>query len=91
MPANEESNFGQPVGREMEDLLRGFHNAVQVGVVVRNLEKSMAQLTSLFAIGPFRVIEYPPPGLEISNSSMAVLHDSATERHLRISGQSSWS
>jgi len=41
-----------------------FRTAVQVGVVVRDLEQSMAALTGVFGIGPFRVVECPPPGRE---------------------------
>ncbi len=52
---------GQP-GRD--GLLRAFTNAVQVGVVVADIEKSMRGLTDLFGIGPFRVVECPPPGRE---------------------------
>ena len=47
-----------------EELLRGFRNAVQVGVVVRDIEKSMHELTALFGIGPFRVVDCPPAGRE---------------------------
>jgi len=47
-----------------ENLLRGFKNAFQVGVVVRDIEKSMRELTALFGIGPFRVVDCPPPGRE---------------------------
>jgi hypothetical protein len=52
------------VGPDRNHLLRGFRSAVQVGVVVRDLDKSMRELTSLFGIGPFRVIDCPPPGRE---------------------------
>ena len=41
-----------------------FRTAVQVGVVVRDLDQSMAALTAVFGIGPFRVVECPPPGRE---------------------------
>lgn len=41
-----------------------FRKAVQVGVVVRDLDQSMAALTAVFGIGPFRVVECPPPGRE---------------------------
>lgn len=41
-----------------------FRMAIQVGVVVRDLEQSMAALTAVFGIGPFRVVECPPPGRE---------------------------
>ena len=48
----------------LADLLRGFRTAIQVGVVVRDLEKSMKELTALFGIGPFRVVDCPPVGRE---------------------------
>ena len=41
-----------------------FQVAVQVGVVVKDLGESMRQLTQVFGIGPFRVIECPPAGRE---------------------------
>jgi catechol 2,3-dioxygenase-like lactoylglutathione lyase family enzyme len=39
-----------------------FQECVQVGVVVRNLDRSIKYLTEIFGIGPFRVIEWPPDG-----------------------------
>jgi methylmalonyl-CoA/ethylmalonyl-CoA epimerase len=51
-------------GPDTGTLLRGFRNAVQIGVVVRDIEKSMRELTALFGIGPFRVIDCPPAGRE---------------------------
>jgi methylmalonyl-CoA/ethylmalonyl-CoA epimerase len=47
-----------------EALTGAFQTAVQVGVVVRDLDQSMAALTEVFGIGPFRVVECPPPGRE---------------------------
>jgi hypothetical protein len=47
-----------------ESVAKPFRTAIQVGVVVRDIEKSMAALTSVFGIGPFRVVESPPPGRE---------------------------
>lgn len=41
-----------------------FRTAIQVGVVVRDLDQSMAALTAVFGIGPFRVVECPAPGRE---------------------------
>ncbi len=55
---------GKAPGGSREDLLRGFATAVQVGVVVRDIEKSMRELTEAFGIGPFRVVDCPPPGRE---------------------------
>jgi methylmalonyl-CoA/ethylmalonyl-CoA epimerase len=39
---------------------RMFHDFVQIGVVVRDLEKSVRGLTEIFGIGPFRAIDWPP-------------------------------
>jgi len=40
---------------------RNFRNsAVQVGMVVRDIEATMRTLTELFGIGPFRVVDCPP-------------------------------
>lgn len=41
-----------------------FRNPVQIGVVVRDLDRTMKRLTDIFGIGPFRVIECPPAGRE---------------------------
>lgn len=41
-----------------------FRTAIQVGVVVRDLEQSVAALTAIFDIGPFRMAECPAPGRE---------------------------
>ncbi len=46
--------------------LAGFDRAIQVGVVVRSVEQTMKWLTDLFGIGPFRVVECPPPDREDS-------------------------
>jgi len=37
-----------------------FSKFVQIGVVVADLDKTITNLTAIFGIGPFRVIEYPP-------------------------------
>jgi methylmalonyl-CoA/ethylmalonyl-CoA epimerase len=42
---------------ELGTVLAGFKTAVQVGVIVRNLDQSMKELAELFGIGPFRVRE----------------------------------
>jgi catechol 2,3-dioxygenase-like lactoylglutathione lyase family enzyme len=39
-----------------------FKECVQVGVVVKDLDRSIKYLTEVFGIGPFRVIEWPPVG-----------------------------
>ena len=41
-----------------------FKTAVQVGVVVKDLDASMRELTEVFGIGPFHVIQCPPPQRE---------------------------
>jgi methylmalonyl-CoA/ethylmalonyl-CoA epimerase len=41
-----------------------FKQAFQVGVVVRDLDKTIAALSTIFGIGPFRTIVYPPAGRE---------------------------
>ncbi len=41
--------------------LAGFDRAIQVGVVVDDIHRTMQQLTELFGIGPFRVVNCPPP------------------------------
>jgi hypothetical protein len=37
-----------------------FKNLVQIGVVVRDLDQTMAALSKIFGIGPFRQVVYPP-------------------------------
>lgn len=37
-----------------------FNDFVQIGVVVADLEKSIQALETIFGIGPFRVIDWPP-------------------------------
>ena len=37
-----------------------FDNFVQIGVVVEDLDKSIKNLTEIFGMGPFRVIDWPP-------------------------------
>ena len=39
-----------------------FSKFVQIGVVVGDLEKATRNLTEIFGIGPFRVIDWPPEG-----------------------------
>ncbi len=38
-----------------------FKQCVQVGVVVRDLDAKVEYLQRVFGIGPFRVIDWPPP------------------------------
>ena len=42
-------------------LTKPFQTAIQLGVVVADLEQSMEALTTVFGIGPFRVVDCPPP------------------------------
>jgi len=44
-----------------QDRRQLFQNFVQIGVVVRDLEKATGALSEVFGIGPFRVIDWPPP------------------------------
>lgn len=37
-----------------------FNDFVQIGVVVRDIDRTMQALTEVFGIGPFRTITYPP-------------------------------
>lgn len=39
-----------------------FNNFVQIGVVVADLDASIKNLSEIFGIGPFRVIDWPPEG-----------------------------
>jgi len=52
------------IQRVPDEIAKSFRTAIQVGVVVRDLEQSMAALTALFGIGPFRVADSPLPGRE---------------------------
>jgi len=52
----------QPQRQGTDVLQKNFHrSAVQVGVVVRDLDATMRGLTEVFGIGPFRVVYCPPP------------------------------
>ena len=51
-----------PEGQCKDVLQRNFRNsAVQVGVVVRDIDATIRVLTEVFGIGPFRVVHCPPP------------------------------
>ena len=39
-----------------------FNNFVQIGVVVADVELATHNLTEIFGIGPFRIIDWPPQG-----------------------------
>ena len=43
-----------------------FGSFVQIGVVVGDLDQSMAHLSEIFGIGPFRVTDWPPAGREMN-------------------------
>lgn len=47
--------------KQPEEITRPFRTAIQIGVVVRDIEQSMAALTAVFGIGPFRVVDCPLP------------------------------
>jgi hypothetical protein len=39
-----------------------FHDVVQIGVVVRDLDRTVQALTDIFGMGPFRVVDWPAEG-----------------------------
>ncbi len=39
-----------------------FQNFVQLGVIVRDLDRTVKALSEIFGLGPFRFITYPPAG-----------------------------
>jgi len=39
-----------------------FNNFVQIGAVVADIDKTIEVLTRVFGLGPFRIIDWPPPG-----------------------------
>ena len=39
-----------------------FADFVQIGIVVRDLDRTVKALTEVYGLGPFRFITYPPPG-----------------------------
>ncbi len=41
-----------------------FESVVQIGAIVADIEKSIEALTTVFGIGPFRIIDWPPAGRE---------------------------
>ena len=52
---------GVPENTSPNSITQPIQKAIQVGVVVRDLEQSMAALAAVFGLGPFRVVECPPP------------------------------
>lgn len=43
-----------------EDVKQYFKNPIQIGLLVDDLEGTMANLEKIFGIGPFRVVDFPP-------------------------------
>lgn len=41
-----------------------FKNPIQIGMVVDDLETVMKNLENILGIGPFRIVDFPPPGYE---------------------------
>ena len=41
-----------------------FNNFVQIGIVVSDIEKTTRNLSEVFGIGPFRIVDWPPAGRE---------------------------
>ena len=39
-----------------------FTKPIQIGVLVRDLDKTLENLENIFGIGPFRIVDYPPEG-----------------------------
>lgn len=50
-----ETALSGAAGKEM------FSNFVQIGVMVRDLDRTVKVLSEVFGLGPFRFITYPPP------------------------------
>ncbi|MCL5994934.1 MAG: VOC family protein [Chloroflexi bacterium] len=47
---------------EQASAMDAFKRCIQVGCVVRDLDRKIENLTKIFGIGPFRVVEWPPEG-----------------------------
>ncbi|OGO83754.1 MAG: hypothetical protein A2Y21_02800 [Clostridiales bacterium GWC2_40_7] len=41
-----------------------FTMPIQIGMVVKDLDKTLENLQKIFGIGPFRVVDFPPSGNE---------------------------
>jgi hypothetical protein len=41
-----------------------FKECVQIGIVVADIDAAIRSLTDVLGLGPFRVIDWPPPGRE---------------------------
>jgi len=59
MNMNEAENPSETSGGQNRPIT-GFDRAIQIGVVVDDIHRTMEKLTELFGIGPFRVVNCPP-------------------------------
>ncbi len=59
MNINEPKNSTEKSGGR-DRPIAGFDRAIQIGVVVDDIHRTMEKLTELFGIGPFRVVNCPP-------------------------------
>ena len=41
-----------------------FRNPIQIGLVVRDLDKTLENLQNILGMGPFNVVKFPPEGEE---------------------------
>lgn len=41
-----------------------FSKPIQIGLIVSDLETTLDNLQKIFGIGPFRIVNYPPEGME---------------------------
>jgi hypothetical protein len=42
-----------------------FRKPIQIGLLVDDLETVIQNLETIFGIGPFRVVNFPPPGVSV--------------------------
>lgn len=47
-----------------EDVKQYFRNPIQIGLLVNDLDETLANLQKIFGIGPFRIVDFPPEGEE---------------------------
>lgn len=47
------------------DPKKTFRNPIQIGLIVDDLEGTMEVLEKTFGIGPFRIVDFPPPGEDV--------------------------
>ena len=80
-----------------------FKRFTQIGVVVKDLDRSVKSLEEIFGIGPFRVIDWPPadrsdmqkfyhgqPGNFTARMAFADLGNAELELIQPVSGESIW-